>query len=73
VEGNHNLDGNTAAAGVAVDSSAEVEGSNTEDMGGIVVCGQIVVADVAEMAQDLVGVEEVVLVQTLFLPYCQSD
>jgi hypothetical protein len=62
-----------AAVCVAEDSSAAVEGSNMEDKGGIVVCGQIVVADVAEMAQDLVGVEEVVLVQTLFLPYCQSD
>ena len=50
--------------GVAEDSSAEAEGSNTavvEDRHDIAVH---VVADAAEMACDLVGVEEVVPVQT---------
>ena len=49
--------------GVAEDSSAEAEGSNTavaEDRHDIAVH----VADAAEMACDLVGVEEVVPVQT---------
>jgi hypothetical protein len=52
------------AVGVAEDSSAEAEGSNTavaEDRHDIAVH---VVADAAEMACDLVGVEEVVPVQT---------
>ena len=57
------------AVGVAEDNSAEAEaeGSNTavvEDKHDMVVRGRTVVADVAEMAQDLVGVEEVAPVQT---------
>ena len=54
------------AVGVAGDNSTEAEGSNTaaEDKHDIVVRGQIVVADVAEMAWDLAGVEEVVPAQT---------
>ena len=55
------------AVGVAEDNSTEAEGSNTaaaEDKHDIVVCGQIVVADVAEMAWDLAGVEEVAPAQT---------
>jgi len=55
------------AVGVAEDNSTEAEGSNTaaaEDKHDIVVRGQIVVADVAEMAWDLAGVEEVALAQT---------
>ena len=57
------------AVGVAEDNSAEVEaeGSNTaavEDKRDMVACGRIVVADVAEMAWGLVGVEEVAPVQT---------
>jgi hypothetical protein len=53
--------------GVAEDNSTEAEGSNTaaaEDKHDIVVRGQIVVADVAEMAWDLAGVEEVAPAQT---------
>jgi len=53
--------------GVAEDSSAEAEGSNTavaEDKCDIAAHGQIVVADVAEMAWDLAGVEEVAPEQT---------
>ena len=49
-----------AVVSIAEDSSAEVEGSNTvvaEDRHDIAVH---VVADVAKMAWDLVGVEEVV-------------
>ena len=54
------------AAGVAEDSSAEAEGSNTaavEDKCDIVVHGRIVVGDAAEMAWDLVGIEEAALAQ----------
>jgi len=56
-----------AGVGVAEDSSAEAEGSNTavaEDKCDIAAHGQIVVADVAEMAWDLAGVEEVAPEQT---------
>ena len=46
--------------------SAEAESSNTavEDKHDIAVHGQIVVADIAEMAWDLAGVEEVAPAQT---------
>ena len=61
------------AVGVAEDSSTEAEGSNTavaEDRHDIAVH---VVADAAEMACDLVGVEEVVPAQTWSSPCRQSD